>query len=178
MKKIFSFLIVMMLVASSLFAVADTYDNTVYVRETSTLLIYYGTVTFTTSDSISNHYTQFFEISDCNQYPAYIWATCTNVAGTEDVNILPHYSVNTDTSIVSSLNSGIAIDQLTATTMQADTMTVHTGVYETRFAGSRFCRLNLDGQTGNPVTTVSWWVILRKTHPDKPCSKQILNHKV
>lgn len=175
--SLFAILVWMLVGYSLVWAVADTYDNSVKVRETATSIIYYGTIQFTTGDSISNHFTQFFQIDDCNQSDAYIWAVCSNVAGTEDVNVIAHYSANTDTSILSSLNSGNILDQV-QTTMKCDTLNVYAGAHDTYFSGARWCRLNFDGQTGNPVTLVSWWAVFKKNNAKAGCQKQILNHKV
>lgn len=171
--KISLLAILILAICSSLFA-GDVYDKTVYVRETKTQLIYYGTVAFGTADSSDNHFTQFFQIDDCNSDHAYIWAKCSAEGGTEDVNVIVHYSANTDTSIVSSLNSGVIIDSLT-TVPVCDTIDVRTGVSDTYFEGARFMRINFDGQ--NNQTTVTWYAVFKKNDPEVGAEKQILNHK-
>ena len=179
MKRLI-FLAIALLMVSQLWA-GDVYDETVKRRETKTRVIYYGTVTFAAADLTDSHWTQFFQIDDCNAsgkaglYPT-IGAVCSNVAGTEDVNVIAHYSMNMDTSIVSSLNSGVVIDQV-VTTMLIDTLNYYAGAADAYFQGARWMRLVFDGQTGNPATTVSWWVSLAKNDPNAGAEKQVLDHK-
>lgn len=179
MKRLI-FIVIVLTMVSQLWA-GDIYDETVKRRETKTRVIYYGTVVFGASDLEDNHFTQFFQIDDCNAsgkdglYPT-IGAVCSNVAGTEDVNVIAHYSMNMDTSIVSSLNSGVVIDQV-VTTMLIDTLNYHTGAADAYFQGARFMRLNFDGQSSNPATTLSWWVSLVKNDPNVGAEKQVLDHK-
>jgi len=179
MKRLI-FLAIALLMVSQLWA-GDIYDETVKRRETKTRVIYYGTVVFGASDLEDNHFTQFFQIDDCNAsgkdglYPT-IGAVCSDVTGTEDVDVVAHYSMNMDTSIVSSLNSGVVLTQVT-TTMQMDTLNYHTGAADAYFQGARFVRLNFDGQSSNPATTLSWWVSLVKNDPNVGAEKQVLDHK-
>lgn len=174
------FIVIALAMVSQLWA-GDIYDTKVTRRETRTRVIYSGTVVFGASDLEDNHFTQFFQIDDCNAsgkdglYPT-IGAVCSNVAGTEDVDVVAHYSMNMDTSIVSSLNSGVVLTQV-ITTMQMDTLNYHTGAADAYFQGARFMRLNFDGQTSNPATTLSWWVSLVKNDPNVGSEKQVLDHK-
>ncbi len=160
---------------------ADQYDETVKKRETETRVIYYGTVTFESGNLEDSYYTQFFQIDDCNAsgkdglYPT-IGGVCSDVTGTEDVNILAHYSFDPDTSIASTLNSGVIIDNLT-TTMQIDTINYYDGSVDAYFQGSRYMRLIFDGQTSNVATTVSWWVSLVKNDPNAGVNKSVMDHK-
>jgi hypothetical protein len=148
---------------------ADIYDEAVKVYETPTDIVYYGQTYYAaargTGDSLTTHFTQFFEILNCNDNDAYIFAYCSDVAGTEDVNILAYYSMDTDTAIVSSLNSGVIIDQLT-TAPAGDTLNVYGGAQDELFGGARWMRLGFDGQTGNTNCYVYWWVSFKKDNAD------------
>jgi len=183
MKRIFLITMLLAFMATMLYA-GDVYDKAVYVRETPTTVTYYGSCVFATADLENNHWTQFFQIDDLNANDAYIWAYMTDVAGTEDVNVMAYYSSNTDTSIATSLGSGTVIDQVTATTIRCDTLNRATGVQCAYYKAARFMRLNFDGQTSNVASTLTWWITFKKNNPavvygpeGKAAYLQILNHK-
>lgn len=174
MKKIFSIAMLLLLVATMLYA-GDTYDSVVYVRQTKTQVIYYGTVVCATANATDNHFTQFFQIDDCNTSNAYLWAKCSEV-GTETIDAIVHYSANTDTSILSTLASGVILNDF-GTTPVCDTINVATAVKDAYFNGARFMRINFDGVGSNGNTTVSWWAIFKKNDADVGAETQILSHK-
>jgi len=175
--RLFLMTLLMALLLTSVVIAGDRYDYETYVRQTKTQVIYYGTVTFATANLEDNHFTKFFQIDDCNKEPAYLWAYCTNVSGTEDINAIIHFSSNTDTSLVGTNASGVVLDQITATTMRCDTLSEATNVGDTYYSGARFMRINFDGQASNVATTLSWWAIFKKNDPDVGAETQILSHK-
>lgn len=180
-KRISLFMLVLLLCSWQAKA-ADIYDENVKVLETKSSIIYYGSTYYAaargTGDSLTNHFTQFFEIIDCNDNPAYLYAYCTDVAGTEDVNVLAYYSMDCDSHIVSSLNSGVILDQLT-TTPAGDTINVFGAAYDEMFGGSRWMRLCFDGQTGNTNCYVYWWAVFTKDNMEVSYrhSKNIRDHE-
>lgn len=161
LRNIFSVLIILVFMVTLGYS-ADQYNQTVKVYESPTHVVYYGTIIFTASNLEDNWYTQAMPILDLQGDAGFVWAVCSDVTGTEDVNILIQYSPDRTNWTTSSLNSGVIIDQV-QTTMKGDTLSTYTGVRDTYFPGARWMRLNADGQASNVATTVSWYIVLKKT---------------
>ena len=159
LRKIAVMMAVVMLCFSSGFADQDSLA--VSVLETPTHIIYYGTITMTTASKEANHYTKAMPIIDLTGDDGFVWAICSDVTGTEDVNVLIQYSPDRTNWIATSLGSGVIIDAL-STTLVGDTLSITGAAYDKYYKGARYMRLNADGQSSNPATVVSWFIVLRK----------------
>ena len=107
-------------------------------------------------------------ISDLNSGHCYIGAICSDVTGTEDVNVLVEYSFDRTNALATALNSG-AIDDMDAlgTTMKIDTVDVIGGANCGYYKAALWMRLKFDEQTNNPATVISWWLTFKKNEPFK-----------
>ncbi|MBC8458851.1 MAG: hypothetical protein H8D67_12730 [Deltaproteobacteria bacterium] len=157
-KIIFAVLVLALFVSMPAFS-GDTYEQTVNREIFPTGVMYWGTVDMT-SDSVGNFYTDAMFVGNCNTNNAFIWAYCSE-AGTEDVNVFAQYAQMPDgTYVLAAEASGKIIDAL-GTTATQDTITVTAGVSCKVYPTARWLSLKFDGQTGNPLTTVTWYVFLK-----------------
>lgn len=165
MKKIMLVIcLALLLMFQTLLFAGDTYEQAVSRKVFASGVLYYGTVDMT-ADSIGNFYTNAMFVGNCNTNNAHIWAVCSNVSGTEDVNVFAQYSQLPDgTYIDAAQASGKIIDALSTTTV-TDTINVTVGVACTVYPTARWLSLKFDGQTANPLTTVSWYVFLKFDTP-------------
>jgi len=162
LRKIFLFAMVLVMLFAFIIPVyaGDTYEQTVRRRVFSTGVLFYGTVDMT-ADSVGSWYTNSMFIGNCNTNNAMIWAICSNVTGTEDVNVFAQYSQEYDgTWVLADSASGKIIDAL-GTTTKRDTINVIDGVNDSTYPAARWLSLKFIGQTSNPLTTVSWYVFLK-----------------
>jgi len=157
MKKSLFSIFAILLLGFSFMAMGDTYNYTTSADEGATYVRYLGQVSLA-SDSVGNHYTEAFYIGDSNQNTAYTSLVCSNVAGTEDVNVYLECSQDRLNWVTI---SGVLKDQLT-TTQVYDTLNVIMGVNRLEYKSSVWARLKFDGQTNNPSTTVTWSAYLPK----------------
>lgn len=141
----------------------DTYDYSVSIDEGLSFVRYTGSLNVF-PDTTGNHYTQAMFIGDLNQNTGMFQGICSNVPGTESVNVL--LQVSNDrlnwVEIASPLRSALA------TTAVYDTVNVIQGVNRIEYRNSVWMRLKFDGQTGNPRTTISWSVYLPKNTAAPP----------
>lgn len=142
----------------------DLYNTDVKVEMGKSYVIYYGTVDTVNTD---NSYTQWMNISGMNHDASYIWAVCSNVAGTEDVNVLVEYSMDRTNAVATTLNSGALddMDQLSTTTKYDTISTIGGAACPVYKAKPKWFRVKFDGQSGNGATTISWWCVFRKDTP-------------
>jgi len=162
-RYIKSFLLLMMLTA---FAFSAThYNEAVTVTIVPGGVIYSGTIDMT-GDSTGTYYTKAFDVTIQDRTNlAWINVICSNVAGTEDVNGFLFYS-NAENPTVANGVIGPTDGDLDAigTTAKIDTASIQAG--SPRFRGSRWCSVKIIGQSGNPLTTFSWWIFV-------PCSGSV-----
>lgn len=152
-KLILLFLVVLLCVVP-VFA-GTTYNQTVSYTIVPGGVIYHGTIDMT-DDTTGVFYTQAFLISfqDRTNY-AYLDIVCSDISGeTEDVNAWLFYS-NDEVPTVANGFVGATDKDLDAisTTLVADTATIQEG--DPKFKSAMWCSLKIDGQTGNPHTTVT-----------------------
>lgn len=160
-KRVFAFLMILVLCMAPFVFSGDTYDQTVYSIDLGKTIIFYGTVDMS-SDTVGNFYTQAIDITDINADHCYVTAVCSE-GGTEDVNALVQYSQDKTTWLNETKNSA-AIDGLDAigTTTKVDTVDVLVGASSTCYKSFRYMCLKFDGQTGNPDITVTWYLVFQK----------------
>jgi len=169
MRLFLTTLLTLILLVPSVFA-ADTYDNTINVRESETSVIVTGTISFTGAAE-DNHYTQAIYIGDCNVQNCFIAAYTNNQSG-DDVNVFVEYSADRSTWKLSTQASGQILDDLNGGTLQADTVNVVAGAADVLFNSTIWMRLKHDGQSGNPeATTVTFFLKFTKTVPGGPMSR-------
>jgi len=130
---------------------ADTYNNTVAMRETKTDVTY--TILWAAMDTAStdDHYSQAMYIGDCNTLNAFVAAWTSNV-GSDDINLDIQYSFDRTTWKAANVASGVVFDDLNGGTVQADTLNVVAGVDDGLYHTAVWCRLVYKGQSGNPPT--------------------------
>lgn len=183
-KNIFctAFLVAILLLAGQAFALVDHKNSgTAFVYEDDYVVTFYGVMASTgmNPDSTTNWYTKALYIGDCNADHAFIGAVTSEYAATDvtiDVNVYTEHAVTLGASEswkAGLIASGICLDQLTGTTLQADTLdcwgpagstasTTHNRLYN----AMPWLRLKFDGQTGNAKNAVvTWWVTFTKKVP-------------
>lgn len=163
MKRFLAFFLVMIFAAIS-FA-ADTTNVAVSIKETDTHLIYYGVAYMKSDAGEDNCFTQAFDISQCTDALGHAVMVCTNISGTEDINVYTAYSYeftdNTPSRAKFYTHGTQVIDQLQIT-VKYDTIGVVNAAYD-GFKGAKWMMFKFDGQTSSPHSTpINWWLTLRK----------------
>ncbi len=160
LRKIVLYLFVLILFVSMPVFAGDTYEQAVSMKILPTGVVYSGTVDMT-ADSIGNFYTNAMYIGCCNSNNAMIQAVCSNVTGTEDVNVFAQYAQTPDgTYVLASEASGSIIDALSTTTIN-DTINVTTAVGCKVYPTNLWLSLKFDGQASSGLTTITWYVFLK-----------------
>jgi len=141
---------------------ANSSNNAVSFFEGEDFILYYGTLAFS-SDSTANHFTKAMDISECNNEIGGLQVVCSNVAGTEDVNVTLQYSNYLSYFHPSVIDS---IDNVN-TTAKIDSVGDDPNFFKTRYM-----RLKADGQSGNPAATVlSYYILLdKKARAPRKCA--------
>lgn len=141
---------------------ANSSNNTVSFFEGEDFILYYGTIAFS-SDSTANHFTKAMDISECNNEIGGLQVVCSNVTGTEDVNVTLQYS-----NYLSYFHPSVtdSIDNV-AIAAKIDSVGADPNFYKTRYM-----RLKADGQAGNPAATVlSYYILLdKKARAPRKCA--------
>jgi len=167
MKKLTIFCVLALLIAfvpAAVFGLADVKNKTVTRRETGADVVFYGTFSYSATDSTSNLYSQAMFIGDCNYYDAYIRAYTLTGITTDDINVQIEFSDDCSTWKAMEVASGKILDQLTGAVLQADTVNVQVGARSKAYHTFQYCRIYFDGQTGNRSTAKVYWALrLRKT---------------
>src|SRR5690606_16601407 len=104
------------------------------------------------------HYTQAFYIGDANQNTASVSLVCSDVTGTEDVDVFLELSQDR----LNWITISTALKDQLQTTLVYDTLNIIGGVNLQQYKNSVWARLKFDGQANNPSTTVSWSAFLPK----------------
>ncbi len=161
MKNFFKQVIVLLSLLSFGLIAGDNYNQQTFVQESEKRLIY--RVSFTMTDSTGNYYSKRMYIGDANVNDGHIQIVQTNEAGTEDVDYTLQFSYDGKT-----FTSSSADDELTqvGTSTVSDTLGIVDGSNDNNFHNFPFMRLKADGQSGNPQTTVTVYVNLRKDGDD------------
>lgn len=149
---------------------ADSYNNSVSVRESKDGVAFYSVQAFT-AGATDSHYTQAMYIGDMNLYNIFC-AAWTNTTVADDVNLLIEYSIDRTTWVSATIGSGKLFDDLNGGTVQADTLNVIDGAADGLYHAMIWMRLVFDGQTGNTTpVTVTWTVHGTKNQQGKMISK-------
>lgn len=171
MKRYFSIFLVMLLFLPVLVLSSDHYDESVIKKSSKESVIFYGSSLM--ADAEDSYFSQAFMIDDLNFYNSYITAV-TNAEASDDVNLHVQYSFDRETWYDATTASGLVLDDLNGGTLQADTVNVTAGVNDPLYQTAIWARVKLDGQTGNPATTVvKWWWKFRKSTSGAPRKKRI-----
>jgi hypothetical protein len=162
----FAFLAVLLLVIAfmpaALFGtLADVKNKAVSVRETTLDVQFYGTTSFSATDSTNNLYTQSMYIGDCNAEHAFIRAydvSCTAPI-TDSVDVYVEFSDDNTTWKAGTNASGKVLGLLRNAVMQADTLDRVTGVQDVSFFTWKYMRLKFDGLAGNNKANKVYWAV-------------------
>ncbi|MCB1323526.1 MAG: hypothetical protein KDK34_24925 [Leptospiraceae bacterium] len=159
MKRILFLLVALFLSFQAL--AGDNYNGTTSVySEGHTYVVYKFTGTFTGADSTGNWYSKGMFIGDANDSDGYVQVTLANSAsGTEDVNGFIEYSYDGVTWTAGATDANL--DAISTTTIN-DTLGIAGGADQLLFHNSNLMRVKLDGQAGNPQTTWTVYVTLKK----------------
>lgn len=155
----FAIILLVLLFSFSAFA-ADEYNNNVRWVEGETWILYYDTLQFA-ADSTASHYTKAMDVINANDAVGSIRAWCTDVTGTEDVNISVHY--NNDLDFTYFTESTIDVIDQVQTSAKVDSLGD-----DDQFKQHRWLVLEADGQTGNPAATICYWFVLVKKRAGTP----------
>ena len=173
MNKIFVLIISLFLVFNLAFA-TDTTNVAVSWVEGDTYILYYGAVTFPAAAGTDNAFTQAMDISDCvvkqGELFGGIQVKFVDGTGTEDADGFIEYSNSLTAADFLSVTDA-DLNQIQVTT-KFDTVGVATAAMD-YFQFSRYIRLKLDGQTGNPNGAVCNFylkVYKREGAPKKGCA--------
>lgn len=161
MKRILAFISILFLFAALQvqFALAGThYDQTVNKLEGEDWALYWGVIDFS-DDSTGTYYTQAFAVEELNGEAGGLQAYCTNVAGTEDVNVALLYS---NTMSIWATSTTDILDQVQTTT-KIDSVGDDPNFYKVRYA-----QVSVIGQSGNPAATDCYWFIFLDKKPRAP----------
>ena len=150
-------LFVLLLAYAVAFA-GDNYNQTTTVAAEGATYVTYK-VTGTMTDQTGNYYSKGLFIGDLNDQDGYIQVKLSDESGTEDVNVFLEYSFDGVTWTAGTTDSNL--DQVGATVVN-DTLGIANGVDQILFHNSNLLRVKLDGQTGNPATTFTVYVTLKK----------------
>jgi hypothetical protein len=166
------FLIFLVLLLPVMIIASDHYNETVTVKDVGK-----ETITFTGSslmaDGTDNYFSQAFLIDDLNFYDSYLVAV-TNAETNDDVNVHVQYSFDRETWYDATTASGQVLDDVHDGVLQADTVNVTAGVPDPLYKAAIWARVKLDGQSGNPATTVlTWWWTFRYTQSGTPRKTRI-----
>lgn len=156
-KNILLFALLLLALPALIFG-QDTYDYTVNFEPGIDYIRYYGTVDMS-SDATGNHYTQAFLIGNANAVDGGVKVICSDVTGVEDVNGFIEYSDDLKNWKVGATDTNL--DSISIV-LKATLIGKVGANDETLFHTSKWARLKLDGQTGNPGTTVTWSVFVSK----------------
>lgn len=171
MKKLIITLLFMVL-GFGLFVAGDTYDYKTNIDEGRTYVRYLGQIDMS-NDTTGNHYTQALFIGDANQATGMLQAVCSNVPGTENVNVFLQLSNDRLNwiEIPTAIRTGLS------TTVIYDTLNIINGVNRVEYKNSVWMRLKFDGQTGNPSTTITWSAYLPKNPGAPPTGVAAVNNR-
>jgi len=171
-RRVFSFLLLSLILLSVPVFAGDTYDQTVSVREDPYSLLAYGTIDFST-DSTGNFYTQCIYIADCHSVYNAIITAYDNAGGTCDVDVYAQYSFDRETWKLATINSGKVVDNLNGGTLQSDSLNVADTVPDPLYQGGIWVRLKFDGQATNmDEVDVYWFMTFTKPEVGRVLSKQ------
>lgn len=174
MKRISLFLIILIALfafAQQSFAVlADVANKSVGIIEGDTYIVYYGSTTFSATDSTSNLTTRAMYVGDSNESYGTIRVWCTNGTGTEDVNGFLLYSNYTLDLTYFTGNTDAGLDQIQTTAKFDSVGCIKSGANDLFLNGARWMVFKMDGQSGNPgglndvndACVVNWEIYLKK----------------
>lgn len=154
MRIVVKFLLIAMLFVSVPVIAAfdgDTYDMPVQIWESKTDFAAIMTA-FAMADSIGNYYSRAIYIGDCNTENAFCTAWTSSEAN-DDVNLLIEYSIDRQTWLPATINSGALFDDLNGGTVQSDTLNIIDASADALYHTAIYIRIVLDGQTSNPSET-------------------------
>lgn len=137
---------------------ADVANVAVSETEYESGVVYYGSVPFAAGNLEDSHRTQGMFIGNSNQAATYAYFSCTNVTGTEDINVLLECSNDADTWYT---NASWVVRDALSTTAVVDTLSTVVGV-GSPMPAFPWMRLVFDGQGSNVATTCSWSSYMKK----------------
>jgi len=158
--KFLIILFVLMLINLPLMAYNDNHYNsgTVTKSESATQVTYKWTLTVPAlGDSIGSWHSPALFIADCNSADGVVYAVGTAGSGTEDHNIIYHFSLDNarDTWATTTPHT---LDQLGGTAV-LDTIGYEQGANDMKFSLTRWLVVEYDGQAGNESNRAFTFVI-------------------
>ena len=156
------FVFVLAILALALFGpvtAADHYNaGTITTYESHTSVTYVWALTVPAGgDSIGSWHSRPMYIADCNAVDGYAYAIGTAGAGTEDVNILYHFSYDNRTTWYGAVTPA-DLDAVGGTAKH-DTIGINSGVNTHAFHNGRWLVVEYDGQTGNESNRAFKYVV-------------------
>ena len=158
MKKLVLFLVVFALALIGPVMAADHYNaGTIAVYESNTQITYVWTFTCPLDgDSTGSWHSRPMYIADCNAVDGYVYSNGTAGTGTEDANIIYHFSPDDRTTWWSTTPADLDAQGGVAKT---DTIGINSGTNDIYFHASRWLVVEYDGQTGNESNRLYTYVV-------------------
>jgi hypothetical protein len=149
LKKLFFALVISVLVLVGQAFSADHYNaGTITIYESHTSITYVWKMTVPDGgDSTGSWHSRPMYIADCNDVDGYVYAIGTGTAGTEDANVIYHFSYDNRTTWYGAVTPA-DLDAVGATA-KYDTIGVNSGVNTHEFHNGRWLVVEYDGQTSN-----------------------------
>ena len=145
-----SFIIVALI--AFLFIAADNYNQPTTTIQESFSYVHYKFQTSAMGDSTGSYHCQPIFIGDCNDADGRVSVDMYNGTGTEDANILYHFS---DDLATWESTTPADLDNCT-TTAKFDTIGIEEGTDDPKFHTHKWMVIEVDGQSGNPSDTYLW----------------------
>lgn len=168
-------LLIMVLLLGDALALAPTYNKKVNVREGYDYVVYWGNISFSTTDSTDNVYTQAMFVGDCDVITGRgtLQVFGKGVSGS-DVDMFIEGSSTLYSSAFVSTRVDTILNLLGATTprityvgsafITESTLAAAYSPVADPAANCAWIRLKADGQTGNESATEIFWYIILKKH--------------
>jgi len=135
-----------------LLVAADNYNQPTVTIQEGVSYVHYKFQTAAMADSTGSYHSPPLFIGDCNDVDGRVSVDMYNGTGTEDANIIYHFSQDLATW---ESTTPADLDNCT-TTAKYDTIGINSGTDDLKFHVNKWMIIEVDGQTGNPSDTYLW----------------------